>query len=416
MKRTGNLYWRICSVDNLIKADSIARKGKLKQPGVLQHDREREANIQALHVMLRDKTYKTSEYTTFTIFEPKERLIFRLPYYPDRITHHAVMNVLEPVFVSIFTADTFSCIKKRGIHAAANAVKDALKDATATTYCLKLDIKKFYPSVDHEVLKQLLRRKFKDNDLLWLLDEIIDSTDGLPIGNYLSQYLANFYLTYFDHWLKETKHVKYYLRYADDMVILSGDKQYLHDLLKDIKQYLNDNLKLTVKGNHQVFPVDDRGIDFVGYVFRHTHVLLRKSIKKDFARMMVGNKNRQSMASYYGWLAHCNSYNLLKKFDMIDFKELKIKAPDKGFEGDKIKMQRLVNRQIIVHKYKIEDSKVYKDRGTGKCLQLQVSLNGEKHVVFTSASGLIDVITQIEEANFPFQTTIVKEGERFLFT
>jgi retron-type reverse transcriptase len=313
MKRKNNLYEKIISVENLQMADSIARKGKSKQPGVIAHDKKREENILQLHKMLKSKTYKTSAYTTFRIYEPKERLIYRLPYFPDRITHHAVMNVLEPIFVSTFTADTYSCIKKRGIHAAAGAIKEALKDATGTQYCLKLDIKKFYPSIDHDILKQLLRKKFKDQDLLWLMDEIIDSTDGLPIGNYLSQYFANFYLSYFDHWIKEECKVKYYFRYADDLVILSDNKPYLHQLLADIKSYLQERLKVQVKGNYQVFPVETRGIDFVGYVFRHTHTKLRKSIKKSFARMLHGNKNAQSIASYRGWAIHCNSNNLLNK-------------------------------------------------------------------------------------------------------
>ena len=313
MKRKGNLYQQIYSIENIELADSIARKGKSKQPGVIWHDKNRDTNILDLHEMLKNKTYKTSEYTTFTIFEPKERLIFRLPYFPDRITHHAVMNILEPIFVSTFTADTYSCIKGRGIHAAARAVKRALNDFENTQYCLKLDIKKFYPNIDHYILKQLLRKKIKDNDLLWLLDEIIDSTDGLPIGNYLSQYFANFYLAYFDHWIKEQKGVKYYFRYADDLVILSKDKKELHRLLADIREYLLNNLKLTIKSNYQVFPVKPRGIDFVGYVFYHTHTLLRKSIKQNFARMLKQNRNAQSIASYNGWAAHCNSTNLLKK-------------------------------------------------------------------------------------------------------
>ena len=313
MKRINDLYSKIISIENLRLADQNARKGKLRQPGVIKHDLNRDANIHSLHERLRDKTYNTSEYTTFTILEPKERLIYRLPYFPDRITHHAIMNILEPVFVSTFTSCTYNCIKGRGIHAAARAVKQSLNDIENTQFCLKLDIKKFYPSIDHEVLKQLLRKKIKDKDLLWLLDEIIDSTDGLPIGNYLSQYLANFYLTYFDHWLKEEKQVKYYFRYADDFVILAPDKPYLHQLLGEIRNYLSDKLKLTIKSNYQVFPVDSRGIDFVGYVFFHTHTLLRKSIKKRFARALRKRNNMQSIASYKGWAKHCNSKNLLKK-------------------------------------------------------------------------------------------------------
>lgn len=313
MKRINNLYNRICSVENLQLADSIARKGKAKQPGVIQHMKNCDQNILDLHKSLLNKTYKTSEYTTFTIYEPKERVIFRLPYFPDRIVHHAVMNIMEPIFVASFTADTYSCIKKRGIHAAVRNLKTALADERGTQYCLKLDIRKFYPNVDHEILKQLLRRKIKDGDLLWLLDEIIDSADGLPIGNYLSQYFANFYLTYFDHWIKEQRRVKHYFRYADDLVILSESKEYLHQLLSDIRNYLHENLKLELKDNYQIFPVDARGIDFVGYVFKHSHTLLRKSIKQRFARMLKRNCNSKSIASYYGWAKHCDSNNLLKK-------------------------------------------------------------------------------------------------------
>jgi RNA-directed DNA polymerase len=313
MKRINNLYDSIISIENLKLADKKARKGKTKNKGVIEHDKMQVENILNLHLALKNKTFSTSEYSTFKIYEPKERLIFSLRYYPDRIVHHAIMNILEPIFLNIFTANSFSCIKGRGIHGAANAVKKTLKDVDNTTYCLKLDIKKFYPSVNHDILKLILRRKFKDKDLLWLLDEIIDSTDGIPIGNYTSQYFANLYLTYFDHWLKEEKKVKYYFRYADDMVIFSSDKEYLHKLLADIIKYLDVELALTVKDNYQVFPVAARGVDFVGYVFYHTHILLRKSIKKRFGKMMKYNCNKQSFASYNGWVKYCNGKHLLKK-------------------------------------------------------------------------------------------------------
>jgi len=313
MKRINNLYHKIISIENLHLADKKARKGKSHQYGIKIFDREKEKNIMQLHEMLKNKTYHTSAYKTFTVREPKERLIHCLPYFPDRITHHAVMNILEPVFVSTFTSDTYSCIKGKGIHAASDAVRRALKDKPGTRYCLKLDIRKFYPSINHDILKNLLRRKFKDADLLFLLDEIIDSAPGVPIGNYLSQYFANFYLTYFDHWIKETKRVKNYFRYADDLVILANNKQQLHGLLSEIKNYLQENLKLTVKDNYQVFPVESRGIDFIGYVFYHTHTRLRKTIKQNFARMIATNKNPLSIASYNGWAVHCNSINLMKK-------------------------------------------------------------------------------------------------------
>ena len=262
--------------------------------------------------MLEGKTYRTSPYDIFKVYEPKERLVYRLPYFPDRITHHAIMNILEPMFVNAFTRDTYACVKARGIHALLRKLKSDLKDISGTRYCLKLDIKKFYPSIDHDVLKSLLRRKFKDQELLWLLDEIIDSAPGLPIGTYLSQYLSNFYLSYFDHWLKENKTVRYYYRYADDIIILDPDKARLHALLIDIKAYLR-SMKLEVKENHQVFPVAARGIDFVGYVFYHTHIRIRKQIKKTFARKLSKNPEHVCKPSYLGWLSHCDARHLTKK-------------------------------------------------------------------------------------------------------
>lgn len=313
MKRLNNLYSKIISIENLKIADKKARKGKHNQYGVKMFDRNPKKNILLLHQSLLEKTYKTSEYTTFIVKEPKERIVYRLPYFPDRITHHAIMNILQPIFVSVFTADSYSCIKGKGIHAVANSVRTALNRKTDNKYCLKLDIKKFYPSIDHGILKQLLRRKIKDSELLWLLDEIIDSAPGLPIGNYLSQYLANFYLTGLDHYLKESEKVKNYYRYADDIVILSDSKQELHRLLFVIKQFLKERLNLIVKDNYQIFPVDKRGIDFVGYVFFHTYTKIRPEIKKRFARMLKKRNNPLSIASYLGWFKHANCINLKNK-------------------------------------------------------------------------------------------------------
>ena len=313
MKRIGNLYDKICDLDNLMMADRIACRGKGYQRGIQEHILNRESNIKALHEMLARKEFKTSPYVTFEVYEPKKRIIYRLPYFPDRIVHHAVMNIMEPIWVPMFTADTYSCIKGRGVHSAAHRIKEALKDEAGTVYCLKLDVKKFYPSIDHQILKKLIRLKIKDQDLLNLLDGIIESAEGLPIGNYLSQFLANLYLTYFDHWLKECMKVKYYFRYCDDMIILSGSKPYLHQILADIRLYMESELKLEVKSNYQNFPVDQRGIDFLGYRFFRKHTLLRKSIKKNFARAVDSRKGKASIAAYCGWAKHADCKNLIKK-------------------------------------------------------------------------------------------------------
>ena len=352
MKRIGNLYDRICSLENLQLADEIARKGKLKNYGVLVHDKNREANILKLREQLLNGTYHTSTYDVFTIYEPKERLIYRLPYYPDRIVHHAVMNVLEPIWLSVFTTDTFSCIKNRGIHAAAERVKTILrKDPTGTAFCLKIDIRKFYPSIKHDVLKQIIRRKLKDIRLLHLLDEIIDSAEGVPIGNYLSQYFANLYLAYFDHWIKEVKKVKHYFRYADDMVFFASDKDSLHLLLDDINEYMGV-LKIEVKKNWQIFPVDSRGIDFLGFVFFHTHTRMRKSIKQTFCREIARLNHRkkpvpegyfkQSIYPWWGWAKYCDSKHLINKLSKISKHEINFKRkaghPSK-FGGRKLALQ-----------------------------------------------------------------------------
>lgn len=174
MKRLGNLYDQICSIENLRLADEKARRRKLRSYGVQRHDKNRDENLLRLQEMLLTQTYKTSQYDVFTIYEPKERQIFRLPYFPDRITHHAIMNVLEPIWVSVFTNDTYSCIKNRGIHAAAKRVKYDLKtDPEGTIYCLKIDVRKFYPSIDHDILKQVIRRKIRINACFGYLTKLL---------------------------------------------------------------------------------------------------------------------------------------------------------------------------------------------------------------------------------------------------
>lgn len=340
MKRVNNIYEKIISIENLNLADEIARKGKSKQYGIIQHDKNRDENILKLHETLKANAYKTSEYDIFKVFEPKEREVYRLPYFPDRIMHHAIMNYLELIFTNMFTKDSYSCIKGKGIHACLKNVKKALADVPGTKYCLKLDIKKFYPSVTHGTLIKLLKRKFKDRNLMALLEEIISSAPGLPIGNYLSQYFANFYLTYFDHWIKEEKRVRYYFRYADDIVILSDSKEHLHQILADITAYLQKELQLTVKSNYQIFPVESRSIDFLGYRFYHTHIQLRKSIKQNFARMLASKPNPQSIASYYGWISHCNGNHLLKKLlNDQQFQRLKNKSSNR-------KLRRRQNKNL----------------------------------------------------------------------
>ena len=210
-----------------------------------------------------------------------------------------------------------------------------------------VDVRYFYPSINHAILKAKFRKLFKDAELLWLLDEIIDSIStasiedmrniwlldedidpetGIPIGNYLSQYCGNFYLSSFDHWLKEKMHVKHAFRYMDDIVIFGSSKEALHKLQKEVKRYFKTELHLTVKGNWQIFPTYVRGLDFVGYRSFLNFTLLRKSSCKSFKQKMNSIRKKTengqmmrysewcSINSYKGWLKHCDSYRLQAKY------------------------------------------------------------------------------------------------------
>ena len=325
------LWEAICDMENLKLAHQNAKKGKGWYAEVKMVDENPEYYLKLLQEMLLNHTYRTSEYTTFIKQDSgKERVIYKLPYFPDRICQWAILQVIEPILIRNFTDDTYSAIPGRGIHQAFTRIKKAVQnDVPGTQYCLKLDAKKYYPSINHNILKDKYRRLFKDNDLLWLLDEIIDSTPGdtgIPIGNYLSQYSGNFYLSSFDHWLKEVKGVKYYYRYMDDIVILASSKEYLHQLRKDIAEYFHKELKLSVKENWQVFPTFVRGIDFVGYRIFLGYSLLRKTTCKQMKAKMVKIRKKVesghemnfsewcSINSYKGWLIHCDSYRLKAKY------------------------------------------------------------------------------------------------------
>ena len=232
---------------------------------------------------------KPTDYTKkFINDKGKVRELNKLSYYPHRIIQWAIMLQIDSIFEKQFTNFTCASLPNRGIHKALSLLDKYLKDVKGTQYCLKVDIHHFYPSINKEILKKMLRKKFKDPELLWILDLIIDSHDeGLPIGSYLSQYLANFYLSYFDHWLVEEKKAKYVIRYMDDIIILSDNKKFLHQLKKDMEIYLKNELDLQLKDNWQVFLTNSRGIDFVGYVTFHTHKLLRKKTKKRFIKSMI---------------------------------------------------------------------------------------------------------------------------------
>ena len=335
MKRIGNLYEKIYDIENLRLAHKQARRGKSFYTEVKLIDENEDEYLYRLQDMLIHKTYHTSKYEVFEKKEGKKiRKIYKLPYFPDRICQWAIIQVIEPYLMRTLTDDTYSALPGRGVERARRKMVRALKtDPENTVWCLKIDISKYYPNVNIEKLKLKYRRLFKDNDLLWLLDEILDSNPdtGIPIGNYISQYSGNIYLSDFDHRVKEVYHIKHYFRYMDDMVFLSSSKEELQNLIKEITKYLADEYDLKVKDSWSLFRVEDRGIDFVGYVFRHDSIRLRKSIahsiKKTSSkiRWRVNNDmelNRHlyfSFNSLKGWLKHSHSGWLkIRYFDIIE--------------------------------------------------------------------------------------------------
>lgn len=316
MKRFNNLYNQLTDMDNLRLAYHNAKKGKRHYREVKMIERDPERYLQQLQSKLLADDFVNSDYEVFKrMTSTKLREIYKLPFYPDRVVHHAIVQVLQPIWMSLLIRNTYSTIPKRGIHDGVKRVKESLKDTEGTRYCLKIDIRKYYPSVDHDVMKSILRKKIKDERMMSLLFTIIDSAEGIPIGNYISQWLGNVYLAYFDHYVKEERKVKHYHRYADDIVIFDASKERLRAIKTAIERYLNEHLKLEVKDNWQIFPVEARGVDFLGYVFYHTHTLIRKSIKQRFKKKISNSTaNKHVQSSYWGWFKHADAYNLTYKY------------------------------------------------------------------------------------------------------
>lgn len=313
MKRYGYLYHQIYDIENLRLAHKNARKGKTHYKEVKIIDKNLDEYLYKLQELLINKTFNTSKYEVFLKEDKgKIREIYKLPYFPDRIVQHAIMQVLEPIWKPTLIKNTYQSIKGRGIHQAKKHIEE--KKKTNPKYCLKFDIKKFYPSINNEILKSILRKKIKDQDTLWLLDNIVDSSKGVPIGNYISQYFGNLYLSELDHYLKEKLRIKLYYRYCDDFIILGAEKNKLR-LVLDLILIKLSLLKLKIKQNYQIFPILKRGIDFIGFRFYITHTLLRKGIfnraKKLYRNIFLSEEdfNKRS-ASYNGWFKHCNCLNL----------------------------------------------------------------------------------------------------------
>lgn len=434
MKRIGYLFEKVCDLENIRLAEINAGAGKGSRKEVAQFRANLEQNLSDLREELVNKTYHTSAYTCFIKHEPKERVIFKLPY-RDRVVQWAIMQVLVPIWTPIFTRDTYACIKGRGVHSLLRRLrKDLQNDPDGTIFCYKIDIRKFYPSITHSILKEVIRKRIKDPDLLWLLDDIIDSADGVPIGNYISQYFANLYLAELDHIAKEQWHIKYYYRYADDIVILSGSKEFLHCIHSKMVQYLAEHRRLELKPNYQIFPVEARGIDFVGYVVRHEYCLARKRNKKALCKIvaklrhkgLTNEEIRLRVASRLGFIVHADSKHLI---DILGVKKLhevrKTQGKHGQMVGDKLHIDNITGKELHLLRYEIAPSKM----NDGNCLKFQYELreplrdengqplidaNGQpvmcwvKHITFSGSKTLAEDMADLDLSE-PVQCQIIRQ-------
>jgi RNA-directed DNA polymerase len=328
VKRTGYLFEEVCCFDNLLKAAQKAMKGKRKRSSTAWFNVNKEFELLKIQEKLKSGDYEPGTYRCFNVYEPKERYICSVDF-RDQVVHHALCRVLEPLFEKWFIFDSYACRKDKGAHRAIRRVKGWSKKAS---YFLKADVRKFFESVDHEVLKNLLCQKIKDQKLLTLMEQIIDNPvpgyqpgKGLAIGNLTSQWWANFYLDPLDHYVKDKCGVKYYIRYMDDVVILGQDKAELHLIKVNIRKFLNENLKLELKEKGSFIAPLSEGIPFLGFRIFPSLIRLQHSTLVRFSRK-YRQKERQylkgeieeqefirSAVSLVGHIQHGNTYRLRQK-------------------------------------------------------------------------------------------------------
>lgn len=320
-----SLFSAFTDYDNLLLAHKSASHNKHFYAEVKMVNSDKLFYISHIQDLLLSKTFHTSPYEIFDRYEgSKLRHIYKLPYYPDRIVQWGLIQVIGERIISNLTRDTYSSIRGRGPLACLMKLRrDMQYDPENTKYYLKMDVQKFYPSINHDILKEKYCRLFKDKDILDVIFEIIDSVppnEGVPIGNLLSQYSGNLYLSSFDHWMKEVLHVKHYYRYMDDIVVFGENSEYLHDIQIASNEYFK-SLKLTMKPNWCVNFLDTDGLDFVGYRVFRNHVLIRNRIRDAYIKKCLHMKNkpltdhnRSSYYSYKGILKNANTFNLQYKY------------------------------------------------------------------------------------------------------
>jgi retron-type reverse transcriptase len=314
-------YEDIISLENLFTAWQEFSAGKKKKPDVKGFGTLLTNNILQLHDELANFTYVHGNYEAFNISDPKPRNIHKATV-RDRVLHHAIYRKLYPFFDRVFISNSYSCRNDKGTHKAINCFSKFCllvgKNNTKTVWILKCDIRKFFASIDHAILGEILRRHIKDSGILWLINQVVKSFHttregvGLPLGNLTSQLFVNIYMHEFDMFMKQELREKYYIRYADDFVVLSDNKIHLETILPLMEKFLSEKLKLSLHEHKVYIKAYSSGVDFLGWVHFPHHRQIRTATKRKLVRKLSGYPKPETISSYRGLLGHGNTYKVKK--------------------------------------------------------------------------------------------------------
>lgn len=427
MKRFGRLWNKFISKSNFDLAWLKTAYGRRHRDDVQKFEKNLIVNLEEVRQEVISGTYKTSKYSTVHLNEKgKHRKIYILPL-KDRIVHHAINNIIEDIFVKSFINDTYGCIKDRGPLKGSYKLRKLIMKFD---YCLKTDIKKFYPSIDQQILYKEIEKKIKDKYLLRIIKDVVFSIPGgknCPIGNLTSQLFGNVYLNKLDKLLKHKLKVKNYCRYCDDCVILSNSKEELFKIQKQIHKFVDLELKQQMSYS-EVFHIK-QGIDYLGYRHFRGYTLLRKRTAKEFKRAILNIRkdkdNRTflkklcTINSYRGLAKHCYTYNLIRSLDLDNLiKEMSIKEfknigpkPEFPMTGGKVSILTLIDKPIIITAWK--KCKIKGDDSNKLQFVYADDNKGELHITFTRSKVIENQLNKIKLDDFPFKVNIKKNGNAF---
>lgn len=320
-------YSSIISKENIFSAWKEFQKGKMKKKDVLEFSQNLEKNLFSLHYSLKNNSYNHDKYKKFIISDPKRRIINKATV-KDRITHHSIVRQIESFYDKKFIQNSFSSRKNKGLHKGVKTLNKQIlkisKNNTKNIYYLKCDINKFFDSVNHQILFNILERDIKDIYTLRLIEIIINSfhvnyKTALPLGNYTSQIFSNIYLNELDQYIKRITKIENYFRYCDDFIILNSSKSELYKILNKINYFLNNSLSLKLHKNKIYINKVSKGVDFLGYVIFPNYRILRTKTKKRIMKKFRLNPNSESLASYVGMTKHANCNDIRRELNKIYF-------------------------------------------------------------------------------------------------